>query len=322
MDRRGAAIRAGIGYAVAAACLVWVFHDVKLGALWNSVGRIEWGWIGLAVVFDVASYVCQGARWALLLRHGGAISTAQTTQAIYAGLFVNEILPLRVGEVLRMWLAARWMKTRMTAVASSILVERFFDAIWLTLTVGLTVLFVPLPRYLVDAEEALAAIVFVATAVFLFAVFRKRTPPKKEPGRLRRLLDGLSGGIADIGRSRRLYASFGVSALLLLLQILAYWLVMRGYGMVLSFWQGAAVLLILHLGTAAPGAPSNVGTYQFFTVLGLTLFGVDKTAATGFSVVVFVILTIPLWAIGSLAFARAGLTLRNVRSGLPFAEGE
>jgi len=59
---------------------------------------------------------------------------------------------------------------------------------------------------------------------------------------------------------------------------------MRAYGLGLSFWVGAAVFLILHFGTALPNAPSNVGTYQFFTVLGLTLFGIDKTTATGFSV--------------------------------------
>jgi glycosyltransferase 2 family protein len=319
MDRR-AAIKAGIGYAVAAACLVWVFHDVRWASLRNSVGRIEWGWICLAVVFDVLSYVCQGARWALLLRHIGKVSTLQTTQAIYAGLFVNEMLPLRAGEILRAWLAARRMNARLTAVIPSILVERFFDAIWLAMAVGLTVLFVPLPRYLVDAEEALAGIVFFATAIFLVAVLRRRAPAKTSPGRLRRLLDSISGGIAEIGRSKRLYASFGLSGLLLLLQTMAYLLVLWGCGMMLSFWHGAAVLLILRLGTALPSAPSNVGTYQFFTVLGLTLFGVDKTAATGFSVVVFLILTVPLWAIGGLAFARSGLTLRKIRSGLPSLE--
>ena len=68
MDRNGAALKAGLGYAVAAACLAWAFHDVKLDPLWKDVGRIGWSWMALAVVFDVLSYVCQGARWALLLR--------------------------------------------------------------------------------------------------------------------------------------------------------------------------------------------------------------------------------------------------------------
>lgn len=81
---------------------------------------------------------------------------------------------------------------------------------------------------------------------------------------------------------------------MLLLQALSFRLVMRAYGLRLSPAAGAAAYLVVHLGTVMPGAPANVGTYQFFTVLGLTLFGVDRIAAAGFSLVVFTILTVPL----------------------------
>jgi hypothetical protein len=302
-----------IGYAVAAACLAWVLHDVRWETLWTEVGQIRWSWVVLAVVFDVLSYVCQGKRWALLLRHMGEVPLLKATQAVYAGLFVSEMLPLRAGEVVRAWLGASWMNTKMTMVIPTILVERFFDAIWLALAVGLTVFFVPLPKYLMDAEGVLAAIVFLATGLFAFVVLRRRGPTGGQPGRVRLLLDSLSAGITEIGRSNWLHESFGMSALFLLLQIMAYCLMIWAYGIRLSVWHGAAVYLIVRLGTAAPGAPANLGTYQFFTVVGLTLVGIDKTTATGFSIVVFLILTIPLWTLGSLAFARAGLTLKEVR---------
>jgi len=100
----------------------------------------------------------------------------------------------------------------------------------------------------------------------------------------------------------------------MLLEALAFWFVMRAYGLGLSFWAGLVVFLIVHLGTALPNAPANVGTYQFFTVVGLTLFGVDKTVAGGFSIAVFVILTVPLWAIGLLALSRTGMTLHSLRA--------
>ncbi|MFI5174362.1 MAG: hypothetical protein ACHQKY_05865, partial [Terriglobia bacterium] len=85
-------------------------------------------------------------------------------------------------------------------------------------------------------------------------------------------------------------------------------------GLRLPWWTGAVVFLIVHLGTALPNAPANVGTYQFFTVVGLTLFGVDKTLATGFSVVVFILLTVPLWILGFFALSQTGMTLRTIRS--------
>jgi uncharacterized protein (TIRG00374 family) len=312
------------GYAVAVLCLLWVFHGVKVRELIGSVTAINWWWIALALFFDIFSYACQGLRWDLLLHPIGRISTFRATEAIYAGLFVNEILPMRPGEVLRMYLVSRWAGVRFSQVIPSILVERYFDAIWLALAFGIIVLAVPLPRYLVDAEEILGITALAGTALFIYLVFRKRSGGAAESGGpvgrwrpvrwISGLLDKTTHGIRDIGRSRFLYSSFAVSLLLLVGQMLSYWLVMVAYGLPLSFWNGAAIFLIVHIGTAIPSAPSNVGTYQFFTVVGLTLFGIDKTLATSFSVVVFFILTIPLWAIGMLVFGRLGLSLKKVQT--------
>jgi hypothetical protein len=205
-----------------------------------------------------------------------------------------------------------------------VLVERFFDAIWLALTVGVTILRVPLPSYLVKGEEILAALVFGGLAAFVYLVVRKERSVATEGirsvtdsgprSRVARAIESLAKGLQDIGRSHYLYLSLLVSGLLLLFQVAAFWLVMWACGLRLSFWHGVAVLVIVHLGTAIPGAPSNVGTYQFFAVVGLALFGVEKAVATGFSVVVFLILTVPLWVLGLLAIGRAGLSWRNLRS--------
>lgn len=322
--RTSNAWKTALGYVFAALCLVWVFHDVKIGELTGSMAAINWWWVSGAIAFDILSYVCQGMRWSLLLHPVGRVSTIQATQAIYAGLFVNEILPMRLGEVLRIYLVSRWTAARFAAVIPSILVERFFDAIWLALAFGITVFVVPLPKYLVDAEEVLGGTALAATVLFIYLVFRRQrggatgstgTWSRWRPIKwLLGLLDKMAGGIRDIGRSRFFYASFGVSLFLLLGQILSYWLVMLACGLRLSVWHGAAVFLIVHIGTIIPSAPSNVGTYQFFTVIGLTLFGVSKTVATSFSVVVFLILTIPLWAIGLLVFAHLKLSLKKVHT--------
>ncbi|MDP2999455.1 MAG: lysylphosphatidylglycerol synthase transmembrane domain-containing protein, partial [Bryobacterales bacterium] len=86
-----------LGYLVGAVCLVWVLHDIQPAELARDWKTIQWGWIWLAVAFDILSYLSQGWRWELLLRPLGRISVLKTTQAIYAGLFTNEVLPLRFG---------------------------------------------------------------------------------------------------------------------------------------------------------------------------------------------------------------------------------
>lgn len=310
-------VKAALGYLLAAAGLIWVLHDVHPGRLRSSFSHLDWRWIALAIVCDILSYICQGIRWRKLLMPIGEISPLRATQAIYAGLFTNEVLPMRMGELVRAYLVSRWTAVKFVAVIPSLLVERLFDAIWLAIGIGATALFVPLPKNLLRAADFLGAGVVIVSALLLYFISRQRSQSNNQAplktGILASQIEKLSSGLRGMGRTRGFYSSFVWSASLLVFQALAFWLVMLGFGLHLSFWIGAAVFLIVHLGTAIPNAPANIGSYQFFTVLGLTLFGVDQSAAAAFSLVVFVLLTAPLWALGFLALSRSGSSLASIR---------
>lgn len=315
-------LRQWLGYVLAAAGLIWVFHDIRLGELPAQMARIHWGWVGLALVCDVLTYLCQGWRWRLLLEPVGELSAWRTTQAVYAGLFTNEVLPMRFGELVRAYLASRWLAADFPAVIPSMMVERLLDGVWLAVGVGVTAMFVPVPRNLLEAGDALGAVMLVATGLFVYVVVRKEkeleagssAPGQGGKSRAKAFILRLARGLREIGLAKAFGLAGGLSLVMMVLQALAFWLILRAYGLELSFWVGAAVYLIVHLGTAVPNAPANVGTYQFFTVVGLTLFGVDKTTAAGFSVAVFILLTAPLWIIGSLALSRSGTTLYALRT--------
>lgn len=340
---RRARLRAALGYALAAACLVWVLHDYDFRDLVRRVAGMNLWLVAAAICCDVLSYVCQGARWWLLLRPFDSISVWRCTQAVYAGLFTNEVAPMKPGDLVRAYLVSRWMSVKLVTVAATILVERLFDGVWLAVGSLLVVIFLPLPRKLVEAGDVFGVAVLILLVLFIITAFGSggtegklaaaggggigragqdtavsEVPEGESAGRrvsrrVSALLARLRVELRCIGRTREAPLAFAFTLALLLLQALSFWLVMRAYGLRLPLMAGAAVFLIVHLGTVVPGAPANVGTYQFFTVLGLTLFGVDKTAAAGFSLVVFALLTVPLWAIGFWALGRSGVTLTDVR---------
>ncbi len=307
--RRASRLRTFGGSVIAVACLVWVLRDMQFGSVWRAVQHLRWGPVALAIGVDILSYVTQGLRWRLLLRPVGTLSWLDATQAIYAGLFASEVLPMRAGELLRAYAVARMLNTDVAAVLPSILVERMLDGAWLAFGIGLTAMFVPLPRDLLRAGDALGLLILLATGLFLYVVLRA---PPTQPATIA-WLDPLRSGAREIGLRRETYFAFGLSLALLAAQILAFWLVMRAYRLDAGLWVASATLIIVRLGTAIPNAPANVGTYQFFCVVGLMLFGIDKSVAAGFSVVVFVVLTVPLWLLGSVALGRAGVTLRGFR---------
>lgn len=340
---KGEWLKPALGYLFALVCLVWVFHDVDVRAVFGHAREISWWWVALAVLCDVLSYVTQGARWSLLLRPVGRVSNLRATQAVYAGLFANEVLPLKAGELVRAYLMARWTKSSLPKILPSMVAERVFDGIWLVAGIMLAALLVPLPNNLVEAGDLLGIVIIIALGIFCYTIARRggqyqsenaellpaetngaedervwgaRRPKWKSWRRVAQTVSSFTTELHAIGASAGTFAAFFLSLLLLVLQALSFWLVMVAYGMRLSFLVGAIVFVIIHLSTALPNAPANVGSYQFFTVVGLTLFGVDKSYAAGFSIVVFILLTIPLWLIGFVALSRSGLTLLAVRDDL------
>lgn len=310
-------------YLIVVGCLLWVFYDIRPERLPATLSIHNWLWIPPAVFFQLSSFGLQGIRWKFLLYPLGRLSWLRTTQAVYAGQFANGMFPMRIGELVRVYLVSRWLAADFVAVIPSISMEFLFDCLWLAIAIGTAAFLVPLPPALLDAVFVLVIFVVAAAGLFAFVVFRERKTPHRHHAAasfieklwnkanqlFHRLLDGLHG----IGFSGAFFGALLVSLLLLITQTLAFWMVMAACGLHLTFWAGAVVFLIVHLGTMLPNAPSNVGTYQFFTVLGLSLFGVDKTTAAGFSVVVFVLLTAPLLLAGFFALHQTGLTQRKIR---------
>jgi len=301
------------GYPIAAACIAWVAHDIDLRDAARSAASMRWAWVPLAVLLDVGSYFCQGWRWEILLRRAGTPGVLRATQAVYSGLFANEVLPARLGEAVRAYLVRRWTGSPYTSIVSSMLLERFCDALWLAGGFALVAMFVPLPRDLMIAGDALGILVILATAVFVTLVLKRhREGPESGPGP-RRAIGRLAAELRAVGGTRAFYAALLVSLGIPFLQGISLWVLLFGYGFGLSVWAGLAIFLIVHLGTALPNAPGNIGTYQLLCVVALRLFGVGKAPAAGFSVVAFVILTAPLWALGALALARSGTSLTAIR---------
>jgi glycosyltransferase 2 family protein len=306
--------------------MAWALHGVRLKPLLRSMQHIDWFWVAVAVALNMATYYVQGCRWELILRPLGRITPMRATEAIYAGVFANEAFPLKMGELVRGWVVSRRLRADFSAVIPSMVVERFFDGVCLAIAVGVCAFFIPLPASVARAVEILGALLVTAGVGFLWVAIRQENRPLPDcrGGKFKCALlaffANLENGLRAIGKSRFLWASLAVTLLLMLLQILSFWIIMLAYGLDLSFWVGTVVTLLVHLGTSIPNAPANIGSFQFFTVVGLVPFGVDKAIATGFSLVVFFLLSIPLVFVGFVAFHRSGLTIPSLRKAM-FAGG-
>ena len=306
-------------YILAAVLLIYVLHNIHPHRTLRDIEGIRWHWVALGIALDLLSYVVQGERWLLLLRSFAPVRLSQTVRAIYSGLFANEILPLRSGELLRAFLISRDTRIGLTHVFTTVGLERLMDGVVLATALGVVTLHVDLPGEFAHAARIFGVFILFLTLLFIAGVIYLNLvpvlPATAHPlrHRIRQKLAPFLQGVRVLGNARSFYGAAAVSPFIPMLQILALWAMGRGYGIGLGLWPMAAVLLIINFGVALPNAPANVGAYQFFCTLGLTLFGVRDSRAAGFSVVAYLLLLLPFLFLGFFALVRSGLTVTSMR---------
>jgi uncharacterized protein (TIRG00374 family) len=295
---------------ISLACLGWALHGVSWTELWEEIRELDWRWVAVGVVTQVLAYVIQGWRWSLMLRPVGRASTPTTSRAIFVGLFANEVLPLRAGELIRCFLLTRWSQIPISVTLASALIERIFDG--LMLMAGLVFSFqylrhFPLSRgqarvlsILTDSSIFLGVLILICGALLAFAMYwREQALDALLDARIFSWAHVFIEDLHRIGHSRYLYLSGLVSVLHLLMQVVPIYAVMRAYQLDEGSWKGAAALMVLlRLGSAAPQAPGNVGLFQLLSTLGLTLFGVQAAMARRFTLILWGVVTLPLVIVG------------------------
>lgn len=298
-------------YSVSIACLVWALRGYDFSQM--RAFSVKWGWVLLAVVFELAVYLVQAWRWMTLLSPVERPRFWETAQAIYIGLFASDVLPLRPGEIIRGYLLTIWAEIPISLTLTSMVVERVLDGIWLVAAFWVVASLIDMPPWLVDLAELVAAIVAVLAVVFLYILFRKQHAHTFLSGRswgskFLHVLDQLH----QLGNWRTLARAFGITMLYWAAQILPVWALFRSYDMDLSIWAASAVLVIKSIGTAIPSAPGNLGVLQSMVTEALRPFSVELNVRVELSWLIWAVMTLPPLCAGFIAVLLTGRSIGEI----------
>src|SRR5437588_12436864 len=121
-------------FVISGALLLLVANSVRGEAdqLTAALSSADWRLIVPAVGLYFIGVWLRSARWGLLLPEH-TVKTTTLFRALLVGFTVNNLLPLRMGEVARAYLLARWAQVSYPATVASLLVERVLDGLSLAL---------------------------------------------------------------------------------------------------------------------------------------------------------------------------------------------
>lgn len=323
-DRAGVSARSmAVGLAVGVPVSLVLLYVATRGVAWEEVRSAlrgaRPGPLAAAVLALAGVYVVQGARWRWIARRQARASTAAFVGLVVAGVGVNNVLPGRVGDLLRAhWLSRRTGTPRSRTLAT-VVVDRACDVFVLLAFLIATFSFTPrrtwIDRVYVASLVVTAVLAAGLVATRLYVAHRERdgrTLPLSIrlswPGRQ---LSGLIRGTAAVVGPSDLAVAVALSVAAWVLWAAGLWLVADALGIDLALWQAAFMTGLVNLGTAVPSSPGFVGTYQWLCVSGLGLFDVGASQAFAFSLVLQAAWFVPTTAVGVPLAVRLSMERRR-----------
>ena len=281
------------GFLVSGLLLYLALRNIDFSNLAAIYSRVDPVYLLPFAAVGALELVVRGARWRLLLLPSNPeIRLLDAFRLETAGLALNNILPMRLGELVRATFAARLFKIPLLTVLATILVERLVDIIVLFLMFvaaarlgGITGGFLDYNGLLwalfAGVAAGIAALIFADELVAhaWFSGFFARFP------RVRALFERVAMGVKG-------FHSFKSGALILLLAALQWLLdavnfVLLGFAFglsgVIDIYKGVALIFAGAAAASVPGMPGYFGNFELVLTKVLVAWNIAEDTAFAYA---------------------------------------
>lgn len=310
-----------VGALVSGALLAVALWHVDFAALRSALLHARPGYASLLVVGALATLGLRAWRWRLLLPAPGA-GVGKYFRLVTIGLAVNNVLPLRLGEVARALFASEELGLPLLTVLASIFIERLLDAV--TILSLFLVLSTPhadlvwVARMRAALAPLCAALLSGLVAAFFIETVLERyvklAAALRGRPRLHRLFEQLVLGFRPLKSPQGLAAILILGVLLWLADVGNYYVGARAIdlGVPLPYSYAAVALASAGFSTIVPTLPGYIGAFELVVSQSLAPLGVAPERAFGYAVLVHMVAYLFTTALGLWFLYREGTSLMDV----------
>lgn len=316
------------GLTISAVALILVIRNLDATAIAQSIANIDLSLLFLSLLTVALTTLAKALRWRLLLGRSHVISVSAATSFIIIGQTINNLFPLRFGEIARTYLAVERWGIPVSVSLGSIALEKLVDLLFLTLSLLLVSLLLVIPTdFLQPASTSVASGILLLVAIAaltrikpsmrsVFVTWSGFLPDAVSQG-IPRQLNELRDLWHEIGRTQTIASVLAWSTIVWALAVATNHLSLQAMGMDLPLLASLVLLITIHLGIAIPSAPGRIGIFQGATLVGLAPFGVSPTMALTYSLVLHFIVFVPISIAGCGLLWRGQIGISRLTSSIP-----
>lgn len=309
------------GIVITVVCIWLTLRGVDFSDLAQDMARANWLLlVGASVPCFVVQIYLRALRWRHLTDPITSIETGPLFRATAVGFMANNLIPLRVGELIRAWYLARETAVSGTALFATVILERVIDSlVFMVMLAGIIGIYGT--RFIGSGSAAIGIPLLFVLATPLALVIGLRMAPERVisavhlvcrpfpaglgdriEGALRRFAEGLGA----VSRGGHLFwIAFHSALIWLVAAMIPFYVGIVAVGIDLgSPWRTLAasyvVLTAVGLAVAVPSAPGFFGPYHLACKAALARFGVAEAPAVAMGTLTHLVFWVTMTAMGLL----------------------
>jgi uncharacterized protein (TIRG00374 family) len=317
-------LRLWFGILISILCLGLSLKDVRFADVWEALQGANYVFVVVTVLMTAVGLFGRALRWQLLFYPTKDLPLSKVFAVLNIGYLLMNVLPARLGDVARAILLGELTGVSKARALSTIVVERVTDVLVILLFLASVVLFVPVPEWAAQSAM-LVGVGFVGLAVVLVVLARQRERGLALLHRLaglapflnresvwkvvHSLLDGL-----DILRYWRPAGQLLIGSILIwFLGLIQFHSVILAFDLQVPVAATVFIMCITALGMTVPSSPGYIGVWEYIIILGLSLFGVDKSHALSYALVLHFSVYMTTTAMGVFSLWRESVAMAILR---------
>jgi uncharacterized protein (TIRG00374 family) len=272
-------------------------------------------------------------RWQYLLRPVKWVRTTRLFPVVIIGLMANNLIPARIGELVRAFILGERERVSKAAALGTIAVDRLFDGLTLipmlviaAALVGFNEQF-EMDLYFTeisvgyDGLAAIMAILFgIGFSMLMVFAFSERWRDRADrllmtvtPARFRPKVEGLASSFFEGLKSLRSPLDLGValvmSTISWTLEATMYWMVGLAFGIHVGFEVFLLSTSAANLAISVLASQGGIGPFEYVTQQTLIAAGVASSTATAYAIGLHALLLLPVIALGLYYLGTMGLSV-------------
>jgi len=324
-----------LGLGISAFFLFLLFRSIDGARLMAALKEMDGRFLVPAIASTLLSYYLRAWRWKLLLEVEKEASMRNLFPATTIGYMANNLLPARIGELVRVYVLGEREGIDKGTVFASLVLDRLFDGFSVLCILLLTLFTLRFPgddggvRTALVTGGYLTVAAYLAILGFLILLKRRTASTLHLAGRILRpfparlservipLLGSFIGGIRLSSPPGHLSGLAISSALIWAFAVWPIDLALRSFGIALPVTASLFIMVLLVVAVMVPASPGYIGTYHYACVTALTIFGVSGEQALGVALVIHAVNFFPITFLGLYFLARDRMSLSALGKASP-----